>query len=411
MSKRKPTPSPKAPTGAPKSAPKSGPESAVDSRRRILTLAGLAAAGVATVALVAWLAGRGIGRARGANAWHRRQRPDQRPDRRRDRVPAQPKFTQAIGFSTNALLSTAERAVKGLILYDPQPDGTTRPYQHPTWQAAGYLGRNAIDRDGNIYVAPAPRVNLIDNPPIDQNKIHKVDTSTAVMTELIDLPAVQAPSMSNPYGVLGLTYRLRHTQPVRLVGGRLDAARRERAHLPHRSRHRQGRFGGRRRRRHRRRGIQRFPGELPFFGSARTQEARARWRSTRRNSSHYDAVQFSLQGLGPEGNDKARKITFERGLEMVVNGTKFNYNLAPPPAQQRPTAYRFQYDPEADAWAFQGTGPVLRRASDRSRPTRLLRSACGDATPRRLLVYKLHIGGKTLHNCTCLFEQCCEGHA
>ena len=353
MSKRKPTPSQKAPTGAPKSAP----ESAVDSRRRILTLAGLAAAAVATVAVVAWLAGRGSGAPVAPTPGVAASGPINGPIGGVTGCRQQPKFTQAIGFSTNALLSTAERAVKGLILYDPQPDGTTRPYQHPTWQAAGYLGPNAIDRDGNIYVAPAPRVNLIDNPPMDQNKIHKVDTSTAVMTEFINLPAVQAPSMSNPYGVLGLSYDCdTHSLYASSVAGstrraengrifRIDLGTGKVASVV------EGvdaigvaAFNGSR-------------GKRLFFGSARTQDVRSVALDAQGNFSGPPRVEFSLQGLGPEGNDKVRKITFERGLEMVVNGTKFNYNLAPPPAQQRPTAYRFQYDPAADAWAFQGTGP------------------------------------------------------
>jgi hypothetical protein len=47
-----------------------------------------------------------------------------------------------------------------------------------------------------------------------------------------------------------------------------------------------------------------------------------------------------------------RKITIERGNDMVINGTKFTYNLAPPAAQLRPMTYRYRYDPATDLWSF-----------------------------------------------------------
>jgi hypothetical protein len=269
----------------------------------------------------------------------------------------QPKFTQAIGFTRSALLSTADRAVKGLILYEPQQGGPPKSYQHPSWSSAGYLGPNAIDKDGNIYIAPAPRVNLIDNPPAAQNTIHKVDTNTGEMTPFIALPAVRAPSLTNPYGVLGLAYdcdtnslyatsvagssrqeEVGRIYRIDLNMGKvvaqlddIDAIGLVVFNSPH--------------------------GKRLYFGSARTQDVLSAPLDAQGNFAGAPRVDFSLEGIGPEGNDKVRKITIERSNDMVLNGTKFNYNLAPPPAQQRPTEYRYRYDSVTDRWTLVDAAP------------------------------------------------------
>jgi hypothetical protein len=98
-------------------------------------------------------------------------------------------------------------------------------------------------------------------------------------------------------------------------------------------------------------------GKRLYFGSARTQDVLSVALDARGNFAGAPRVEFSLEGIGPEGNDKVRKITIERSNDMVLNGTKFNYNLAPPPAQQRPTEYRYRYDPAADRWTLVDAAP------------------------------------------------------
>lgn len=269
----------------------------------------------------------------------------------------QPKFTVDIGFSRSALLSTADRTVKGLILYEPQQGGAPKSYQHPSWSSAGYLGPNAMDKDGNIYVAPSPRVNLIDNPPTAQNTIHKVDTNTGEMTPFIALPSVRAPSLTNPYGVLGLAYDCdTHSLYATSVAG---SSREEEAGRIYRIDLNNGKVASQ---------LDNLDGiglavfnsslgKRLYFGSARTQDVMSVALDGNGNFAGAPRVEFSLEGIGPEGNDKVRKITFERASDMVVSGTKFNYNLAPPPAQQRPTEYRYRYDPATDGWTLVDAAP------------------------------------------------------
>jgi hypothetical protein len=355
MSKRKRKPSQPPAAPAPTPTARAAPEQTGQRRSRPWLWVGLVAVLVAGVALVAWLAGRGPATAAPAAT-------ATGPIGGVTGCRQQPKFTQDIGFSRSALLSTAERTVKGMILYDPQPDGPPRAYQHPSWSSAGYLGPNAIDKDGNIYVAPAPRVNLIDNPPANQNKVHRVDTATGVMSEYVNLPAVQAPSLSNPYGILGMAYDCdTHSLYVSSVAGstrrdengrifRIDlAAGKVAAVFEGTDAIGVAVFNGSR-------------GKRLYFGSARTQDVRSIALDHQGDFTGTPRSEFSLQGLGPEGNDKVRKITFERGEGMVVNGTKFNYNLAPPPAQQRPTAYRYRYAAATDSWSFVSAAPSAMSA-------------------------------------------------
>jgi hypothetical protein len=334
--------------------PPSAPQQPIDSRRSLWIGLAIGAVALAGVALAVWLAGRGpaavanatptpvavAGPIGGVTACRQ-----------------QPKFTVDIGFSRSALLSTADRTVKGLILYEPQQSGAPRSYQHPSWSSAGYLGPNAMDKDGNIYVAPSPRVNLIDNPPAAQNTIHKVDTDTGEMTPFIALPSVRAPSLTNPYGVLGLAYDCdTHSLYATSVAG---SSREEEAGRIYRIDLNTGKVASQ---------LDNLDGiglavfnsplgKRLYFGSARTQDVLSVALDGKGNFAGAPRVEFSLEGIGPEGNDKVRKITFERASDMVVSGTKFNYNLAPPPAQQRPTEYRYRYDPATDGWMLVDAAP------------------------------------------------------
>jgi hypothetical protein len=265
----------------------------------------------------------------------------------------QPPFTQRLGFGRSTLLSTAERTVKGLILIEPAPAGQApRTYQHPSWTVGGYLGPNAFDAKGNLYVAPSPRVSLSDNPPEKQNTIYKVDGETGEMTAFITLPPAAPITLRNPYGVMGLTYDCEtnslyassvagstrsdmvgriykidmNTGQVASQLDNLDA------------------IGV---------GVFNTPqGKRLYMGSARTQDVLSVPLTPQGDFAGTPQVEFSLEGLGPDGSDKARKISFDKANQMLVNGTKFNYNLAPPPAQQRPTTYRFGYNPAGDGWSF-----------------------------------------------------------
>jgi hypothetical protein len=251
------------------------------------------------------------------------------------------------------MLSTAERTVKGLILIEPGQDGqSSRTYQHPSWTLGGYLGPNTFDAKGNLYVAPSPRVSLSENPPEKQNTIYKVDGETGVMTTFITLPAALPVTLRNPYGVMGLTYDC-ETQSL-YASSVAGSTRNDMVGRVYKIDVNTGQvtsqldnIDGI--------GVGVFntaQGKRLYIGSARTQDVLSVVLTPQGDFAGAPRVEFSLANLGPDGNDKARKISFDKASNMLVNGTKFNYNLAPPPAQQRPMTYRFRFDPASTGWIY-----------------------------------------------------------
>lgn len=118
-----------------------------------------------------------------------------------------PRFARQLGFNERSILTTSAPSIKGLVLIQPAEAGVEEQiYQDPTWDNAGYLGHMTFDPTGNVYVFPAPRVSLVDNPPEEQNTLYRVDTDSAQMSAFLTL-TIDAPiSAANPYGIMGTTY-------------------------------------------------------------------------------------------------------------------------------------------------------------------------------------------------------------
>ena len=117
-------------------------------------------------------------------------------------------------FTANAAIVPAELGLAGqLALATDRPEkgltlsalGTTLPpYQHPSWDDAGFLGGIAYDKAGNIYAAPTPRLSLADNPLAGQATIWRVASASADMRPFVTVPG--AATARNPYGIMSLTY-------------------------------------------------------------------------------------------------------------------------------------------------------------------------------------------------------------
>ena len=115
-----------------------------------------------------------------------------------------PQFAPRQGFTGGVIIDTSLPDRMGLVLRDPAQPG--RGFQHPTWDDAGNLGPFAVDPEGNIYLAPTPKINLAENPVAGATTIWRVDTTSAVLTPWLVLPAAAPPSARNPFGILGLAY-------------------------------------------------------------------------------------------------------------------------------------------------------------------------------------------------------------
>lgn len=112
-----------------------------------------------------------------------------------------PEFLAQTGLGNRVALDTRQRGFTGLRVLQPE---SGRSWQHPSWGDAGHVGAMARDRQGNVYLTPAPEVSLAENPPELQNRIYQVDQQSAEMQLWLTLPG--EPSLSNPFGAMGMFY-------------------------------------------------------------------------------------------------------------------------------------------------------------------------------------------------------------
>jgi outer membrane protein assembly factor BamB len=269
-----------------------------------------------------------------------------------------PAFIKKTGFNpARAALSTTENRKMGLILVEFNQNGDTsnggrKYYQDSSWKKAGWLGPILIDPQGNSFVGPVPVINLIDNPPAKQNIIYKVDGNTGEMKKFIELPLAEKISPTNPYGILAFAYLCEsNTMYVSTVQGstrdtekgfiyavdattgdiidkisNLDAIGMGISYI-----------SGKRR---------------LYFGSARTPDVYSVVLSKEGKFIGSPSLEFSIADLGPRGDDKVRRIKFDKTTGyMQIYAVEFNYNLTAPTEKQE-SIYAFTWNEETQKWVY-----------------------------------------------------------
>jgi outer membrane protein assembly factor BamB len=267
-------------------------------------------------------------------------------------------FIKSIGFNpARSALSTSENRKMGLVLIQFNENGDTtnggkKIYQHPSWKSAGWLGPILIDPQGNCFVGPIPVINLLDNPPAKQNTIYKVDANTGEMKMFMELPVAENISSTNPYGILAFAYLCEsNTMYVSTVQGstrdtekgfiyaidattgkiidkisNIDAIGMGISYL-----------SGKRR---------------LYFGSARTPNIYSVVLSKDGKFKDGPSLEFSIADLGPRGDDKVRRIKFDKTTGyMQIFAVEFNYNLTAPTEKQE-SIYAFAWNEETQKWIY-----------------------------------------------------------
>jgi hypothetical protein len=258
-----------------------------------------------------------------------------------------PIFVSKLGFTNQAALSTSEKTKKGLAIIEQGK----QPYQHESWKSAGSLAPIQLDKDGDVFVAPAPMINVLDNPFAEQNTIHKVDSNTQEMKPFAKLPTTANATEQNPYGILALGYdcetsslyassvagSTRTSEVGKLY--QIDSANGGvKSVLDNIDAFGIGVFNS-------------AKGKRLYYGLARNPEV---WSIGLDDNGGFlsDAKrEISLESAGTRGDDKARKIRFTPQNEMIVSGIEFNFNLIAPTEKQE-TIYRFRYNPTNDSWSL-----------------------------------------------------------
>ena len=276
-------------------------------------------------------------------------------NRARNNCKGTPAFVGRANFSMAPALSTSERDQLGmaLVAHDPATGQRSQVWQHPSWRSAGNLSAFVVDKRGDVYVLPSPRVNLSDNPPELQNRLYRIDHSSAEMRLALEFPVAAPVDQRNPYAGLGLSYDC-GTDSLYLSSVAGSTYTEERGRIFRISGLPSPKISSRIE------GIDALSllsvdsnlGIALLFGSARNGEIRALQLDAQGNflpdlRTH---VLADLRGLGPEGNDRARRIEVASDATLSVRGMRFAYNLAQPSAQASPNNYRFAFDLKAQRY-------------------------------------------------------------
>lgn len=265
-----------------------------------------------------------------------------------------PQYLPSTGLNPKrCAFSTSEKKIMGLVLIQlpetPTDTAGKKTWQHPSWKKYGWMGPIATDGQGNAYTAPIPVVNLLDNPVEKQNTIYKTDFQSGEMKPLCDLPSNPANRLENSFGLLGLYYdchgeklyassvagstRSKENGTIYMVDPQNGEVLDQLSGMDVLGLCVAGVTGTKR----------------LYFGSSRNSDIYSVALTKTGKFSGSMQKECSLEMLGPRGDDKARRIRFEKNGDMVIHGVEFNYNLTAPTEKQE-TQFRFRYDEEAKTW-------------------------------------------------------------
>lgn len=263
-------------------------------------------------------------------------------------------FIKKLGFDpTRSAFSTNEPTIMGLVLVQfprNQADSASRKtYQDRSWAKYGWMGGITSDIDGSAYTAPLPKVNTLDNPLSQMNKIYKVDSETGDMAVLSELPKPDSVAGVVPFAILGIYYDC-HGKKL-YASSVAGSTRDEEKGVIYVVDPENGDV------------VDKLEGHdaIAVFVGGVTGEKRLYFGSAR--SSNIYSVELtksgkikgdirkdcSLENLGPRGDDKARRIRFDENGNMMVFGVEFNYSLAAQ-SEKAETLYQFAYDRNAQKW-------------------------------------------------------------
>jgi hypothetical protein len=265
-----------------------------------------------------------------------------------------PQYLPSTGLNPKrCAFSTSEKKIMGLVLVQfPETATDTagrKTWQHPSWNKFGWMGPITTDAQGNAYTAPVPVINLLDNPVEKQNVVYKTDYQTGEMKPLCDLPNTNSNRLENVFGLLGLYYDC-HAQKLyasSVAGSTRSSEKGVLYMIDPQSGEVLDKLGG-----HDAMGlcVAGVTGtKRLYFGSSRTSDIYSVTLNKSGKFSGSVQKECTLEMLGPRGDDKARRIRFEKNGDMMVYAIAFNYNLTAPTEKQE-TLFRFRYDEEGKKW-------------------------------------------------------------
>jgi outer membrane protein assembly factor BamB len=266
-----------------------------------------------------------------------------------------PSFIKNFGYNPSlSYFSTSDEKIMGLILKESTQTGNpnapvAKQMQHPSWTQAGWLAPIQLSPIGDIYTAPAPFINILNNPISNNNTLYKVDAKSGEMAEFLKLPAADSINTENPFGIIAMAI-LCETNTLyvsTLAGskrhkenGHIYAINLENSEIIDQIDNTDAMGMG----------ISYASGKRKlYFGTGRSSDVYEITLNKKGKFSDSKQVAFSLQNLGPRGDDKVRKIRTDAIGNLLISGMEFNYNLVAPREKQE-TNYKFIYDEDLKKW-------------------------------------------------------------
>ncbi len=280
---------------------------------------------------------------------------------------ANPAFVQSLsGFNpAKSFFSTSEIRKMGLVLVENAGvpgHPSLRYYQHPSWKKGGWLASILLDETGNIFITPAPFINILDNTLASQNTVYKVDGSTGIMNEFIQLPMPDSVTVNNAYGIIGMAYLCEASvlYVSTVLGSDRFVERGGLYAIDIKTKKITDKIMGKD---VMGMGISYITGERRlYFGTGRSP---AIYSIALTKNGHFSGSlkeEFTLAGLGSRGDDKVRRIRTDENGNLLINAVDFNYNLIAPREKQE-TVYYFIYDQSLKKWLYKPDGKLTGAGS------------------------------------------------
>lgn len=269
------------------------------------------------------------------------------------RVPAA--FIKNLGFDAQrCAYSTEIGDFKGVLLIQSPLSAIDTPikrYQHPSWAKFGYMSSISTDDQGNAYTFPIPFVNTLDHNLETIHTIYKIDGQSGEMKLFAQLPKPDSVEGIIPFGLLGIYF---DCHGKKLYVSSVSGSTRDKENgniyvldpitgkildqLKHTDAMGICVCG--------------ISGEKRlYFGKARTAEIYSIELNKEGMFKGEPKLAVSLSDRGPRGDDKARKIRFDKYGNMQIHGVEFNFSLAAQ-SKKPESIYQFIYNSMTGQWDF-----------------------------------------------------------
>ncbi len=114
-----------------------------------------------------------------------------------------PQFLKQKGIPQPVLIDLSQKHHQGIaLLYGNGFKKTLHPKE---WGRFEHFGTYALDRDGNIYLAPMPYISITPSTFLYQTNIYKLDSKNAELSVWMHLDNI-LPGANNPFGVISLVF-------------------------------------------------------------------------------------------------------------------------------------------------------------------------------------------------------------